>query len=125
MKEIPNQLQCAYCIRNKRYGGECIVKNNPIAGCLIFRADERGCIRNADFKLPFPLYHEIPPLKTWSDDWQIGGIDTEVKINWINHLDWDTKRGILIVYCNCDYFVNEYHDDYKTPKEKPNLKIIK
>ncbi|MDT8718316.1 hypothetical protein IAI10_16740 [Clostridium sp. 19966] len=124
LNEIPLQLQCAYCIRNSNHGGECRETRN-IPGCLIFKVDERGCIRNADLMLPFPLYYDIPPLKTWSDDWQIKGVNTEVKINWINNLQWDTKRGVLIVYCNCDYFVNEYHENYVEQREKPILKVIK
>lgn len=126
MKEIPVQLQCAYCIRNNNHGGECIGKSAyDLSGCLIFKADEKGCIRNRDFKIRIALYQEFPLLDTWCDYWTLNGVDTLIRVKKIYGLEWDPKAGELIVQCNCDYYINEYHDDYKEPKQKPNLKIVK
>lgn len=127
MKPIPNRLECAYCIRNNSHGGECSSQRSPYdeKGCLIFKPDERGCIRNDDIKIPVPLYHDFPLLNTWCNDWQYKGVDTEIKINRIYGLRWNGKKGLLIVYCNCDYFVNEYHENYEETKDKPILKLIK
>lgn len=127
MKEIPNRLQCAYCLRNRTHGGECSSQQSPYGerGCLIFKPDERGCIRNADLRIELPLYHDFPLLNTWCDYWEYRGVDTEIKINRIYGFKWDSKRGYLIVSCNCDYFVNEYHENYEEPKEKPYLRIVK
>lgn len=127
MKEIPSQLQCAYCMRNGSHGGECTSKRScyDISGCLIFKADEKGCIRNRDFKISIPLYHDFPFLNTWCDDWQINGVDTKLKVTRIHGFKWDTKTGELIVHCNCDYYINEYHDNYIEPKDKSIFKIIK
>jgi hypothetical protein len=127
MKEIPNKLQCAYCIRNRTHGGECTTQK-PVCdekGCLIFKPDERGCIRNTDLKIKIPLYHDFPLLNTWCDYWTIRGVDTEVKVNRIYGISWDNKKGNLVVHCNCDYFINEYHDDYKESDDKSILKIVK
>lgn len=127
IKDIPNRLQCAYCIRNRSHGGECYAQKtiNDEKGCLVFKPDPKGCIRDSDFKISVPLYYEFKPLNTWWDDWEVNGVDTEIRINRITGLTWDTKQGNLIIYCNCDYYVNEYQDDYVKPGEKPNLKIVK
>ena len=127
MKKVPNRLECAYCIRHYTHGGECEGKKNinDESGCLIFKADERGCIRNRDFKVPVPLYGEFPVLNSWCDNYQINEVDTELRIKRIYGLNWDTRRGMLIVYCNCDYFINEFHDNYVEPKNKTILKVIK
>ncbi|MBX4259773.1 hypothetical protein KTC96_24925 (plasmid) [Clostridium estertheticum] len=127
MQEIPKQLQCAYCIRNSNHGGECSYQKSTYdeSGCLIFKVDERGCIRNTDFKLPFILYQEIPPLREWCDTWQLNEVSTEIRINRIHGLTWDSKAGNLIVHCSCDYFINEYHEDYVKPTKKPVLTVIK
>ena len=126
MKEIPNRLQCSYCIRNRTHGGECSSQRSSYdeKGCLVFKVDEKGCIRNGDLKIPIPLYHDVPVLNIWCDDWQYKGVETEIRINRINCLRWNTKQGTLIIYCNCDYYVNEYHEDYVEKIEKPNLRII-
>ena len=56
-KDLPNRLECAYCKRNHKHGGECLGKdiNRNETGCLFFIMDERGCIRNLteDFKQEF------------------------------------------------------------------------
>lgn len=127
MKEIPNRLQCAYCIRNRTHGGECNAKEYTTdeKGCLVFRLDPRGCIRNHEGKLPFPLYSDIPLLNIWQIGWQYNGISTEIRITYIKGLSWDTKSGNLYVHCKYDYFVNEYHDDYVEPREKTYLRLVK
>ena len=127
MKEIPNRLQCAYCIRNKTHGGECTSQNSTYdeKSCLVFKPNPKGCIRSGDGRIPFPLYKEIPLLNTWQTGWQFNEIDTEIRIAYIKGLSWDTKKGNLIIYCRYDYYVNEYHDDYEEFIGKPNLKIIK
>ncbi len=125
IKEIPNRLECAYCIRNSSHGGECRSPRNSDAGCLAFKPDPKGCIREIDLKIPIPLYHDIPPLGEWCDYWTINGKETEVRIDRIRALKWNTKSGYLIIHCRCDYYVNEYADDYIEPKEKPKLRLIK
>ncbi|OEH86233.1 hypothetical protein BHU72_11905 [Desulfuribacillus stibiiarsenatis] len=124
-ENIPSQLQCVYCKRNHTHGGECHKPKNDIKGCLIFLPDERGCIRSKDTRLTFPIFHKIPPLRTWDSDWEIGGIDTKIRINRIHGFDWDVPKGKLIVYCNIDYFINEYHPEFKHPTSKPTLTLIK
>ena len=129
MDKIPNRLECAYCIRHVRHGGECAGKeyNNDTEGCLIFKFDEMGCIKNRDFKLQIALYKEIPYVDMWDDGWQINGIDTKIKIKKIYGITWDNKSGYLILFCNLDYYVNEFSDEYKNKDKdkKPVLKIIK
>lgn len=125
MSNIPARFECAYCTRYKLHGGECFGKeSNKDSGCLFFRMDNRGCIRNRDLKLSVPIYHEIPKVGVWNDDWKLNEVDTEIKINKINALDWDPRRGNIIIFCNIDYFINEFHEDYKE-NQKSNLKIIK
>lgn len=127
MKEVPNRLQCSYCIRNQSHGGECRGQDSPsdIKGCLVFEIDPRGCIRNSDFKIAIAIYQEFPLLNTWDSRWQVHDVDSEVRVRKIYGITWNTKAGKLIVHCNCDYFVNEYHDDYAGTEEKTVLKIIK
>lgn len=127
MKEIPTQLQCAYCKRNNTHGGECTeVKSyyDPYT-CLFFTADERGCIRNTDLKVPIELYSNIPLIGEWNSNYVLNGTDTEIRINKIYGLSWDKKAGILLIHSNCDYYINEYHEDYKEPSKKPVLKVVK
>lgn len=127
MKEVPNRLQCAYCTRIFSKGGECQGKKstNDIEGCLVFKADEKGCIRNDDLRLPIPLYGEIPMLNVWNDNYTLRGVETEIRIKRIHGLSWNTKRGLLYVHCNCDYYENEYSKNYEEPKDKTKLKVIK
>jgi hypothetical protein len=127
MKEVPTKLQCAYCIRNSKHGGECRAERSPYdqSSCLIFKADERGCIRNKDLKIPVALYNEVPIIDKWCNNYEFNGVETELRIRKIYHLSWDKQSGYLYIHCNCDYFVNEYHENYVEPKNKPDLKIIK
>lgn len=127
MKQIPIRLECAYCLRNSSHGGECSGKpsHNDEKGCLVFKVDTRGCIRSGCFSIGFPLYYEFLPLKTWWKNWQINNVETEIKINKIHGLNWDTKKGELIVHCDLEYFVNEYHEEYIEPVKKSHLKLIK
>lgn len=64
-KDLPNRLECSYCKRSHRHGGECPEKdvNKNETGCLFFQMDEKGCIRNADQNIPFSLYSIIPPSR--------------------------------------------------------------
>lgn len=127
MKEIPTRLQCAYCLRNHQHGGECYSQKFNDTGCLAFSLDPKGCIRETDLKITVPLYREIPVINTWSDGWEIHGVETEVNITTIRNLKWDTKRGNLIIYCRCAYYINEYHENYisKDDDNKPKLRIVK
>lgn len=124
MKHVPNWLECSYCIRSHMHGGECNCKVNN-QGCMIFKPDARGCIRNKDFKIAFSIYQEIPLLNVWQDGWTVNDIPTEIKIVHIYGLTWNKTDSCLIVHCNCNYFVNEYSNDYVEAAEKPKLTIIK
>ncbi len=125
MTKIPNKLECAYCIRAFSHGGECRDNKFNDQGCLAFKLDPRGCIRQGDYRITMPLYHKFPQLRVWNKDWQVYGVDTEIRINEIYGIDWDTREGRLIVSCRCDYFINEYHEDYKVEDSAPRLKLIK
>lgn len=125
MEKIPAMLECSYCLRSRSHGGECRSDGDRRNGCLAFKLDPRGCIRSGNFKIPFKLYGEIPPLKTWCKGWLINEVSTEIKITNIYALKWDTKKGYLNIYCEVYYFINEYHEDYVEPKEKPDLIIVK
>ncbi len=126
MKDIPNRLECAYCIRNYSHGGECRKDDYSDKGCLAFKADPRGCIRKTNLVLPVPLYMDVPAIDEWTGDrWDINGMNTEVCITHIRKLSWDTKRGYLNIHCRCSYYINEYSEDYVEKKEKPKLKLIK
>jgi hypothetical protein len=125
MKEIPSRLQCAYCLRNHTHGGECYHQKFSDTGCLAFSLDEKGCIREQDIKITVPLYRDIPQINVWNDGWEMNGVETKVKISRIQNLNWDIKKGNLIIYCNCIYYVNEFHESYKDGDNKPKLRIIK
>ena len=127
MKDIPARLQCGYCERNFRHGGECQRPSiqGSEGGCLAFRLDPKGCIRQKDFILSFPLFYDIPLLKMWDDNWTINGMSTEMCIERIYGIKWDTKKGQLILYCECKYYINEFRDNYVEPKEKPKLRRVK
>lgn len=125
MFNIPARFECVYCTRYRSHGGECFGKeNNKDSGCLFFRMDNRGCIRSKDLKLNIPIYSEIPKVGVWNDDWELNGVDTEIKINKIHALDWDTRKGNIIIFSNIDYFINEFHQNYNE-NQKPKLKVIK
>jgi len=127
MDSIPGRLQCAYCQRNDSHGGECTKPMNKPSdgGCLVFLLDQKGCIRNTDMDISVPLYYKVFPLKTWWDEWTINGADTKIRINRINGIGWDSKKGHLLIYCNCDYYVNEYDEKKQADIGKPKLKLIK
>jgi len=126
-KDLPNRLECAYCKRCHKHGGECQGKssNRNEDGCLYFTMDEKGCIRNTDSSIPFSLYSEIPPLGMWKDGWVLYNQDTEIRITKIYGLSWNERKGYLYVKCNFDYYVNEFCEEYKKESNKPNLKVIK
>lgn len=126
MGNIPNRLECSYCIRHYKHGGECEGKKSIYdeTGCLIFKLDSRGCIRNKDVKLQIPLYREIPIINCWNSEWEINGSNTEIRIKEIYGLSWEKEKGYLNIHCNCDYFINEYDNNYRLEK-KTVLKIIK
>ncbi|AJG98842.2 hypothetical protein LF65_02256 [Clostridium beijerinckii] len=127
-KDLPNRLECAYCKRSNRHGGECRGKdiNRNEAGCLYFTMDEKGCIRNSDITIPFNLFSEIPPLGMWETDrWTLYDVDTDIRINKIYGMNWNKERGLLNVKCNADYYINEFKNEYKKEANKPILKVIK
>jgi len=127
-KDLPNRLECAYCKRNYSHGGECNGKgiNKNEEGCLFFQCDERGCIRRADIKFPIEIYDNIPPVGTWEHDrWGLYGEDTSIKIHSIKGLNWDKKRGLLFIYADCSYYVNEFSESYIEEESKPKLRVIK
>lgn len=125
MKEIPTRLQCAYCLRNNTHGGECYHQKFNDTGCLAFLLDPKGCIREADIKITVPLYREIPLINSWNNGWEMNGVETEVRVKTIRNLQWDNKKGNIIMYCRCEYYVNEYHENYKDSQSKPKLRIVK
>jgi len=121
---IPNRLECAYCIRNYTHGGECQKPKYNDTGCLAFKADPKGCIREDDLKIEVPIYFNFPPLGVWGDSWTMNEVDTEIKIKYVKGISWNKRRGTLVLHCRCEYYVNEYHEDYKQPKKKPVLKLV-
>jgi len=124
MKPIPNVLECHYCERNRTHGGSCFGKQGmPEKGCLGFKADERGCIRNKDARLIFPLYSELPKLNVWNNDFLVNGKDYEMRITKIYGIEWGARKGNLIVRCTIDYFVNDFADDYMPGKDKGEVKL--
>lgn len=126
IKKIPDCLECSYCSRNREHGGECRADRKSPLGCLAFKVDPRGCIRTMDTKIQFMLYEEIPLVGTWiKERYSIYGVSTDVKIIEIYGLKWNSKKGTLIVICRCEYYINEYHEDYKEPEERPKLVLIK
>lgn len=120
MSEIPNKLQCAYCKRSRRHGGECSEKRDmhEESCCLIFLEDPKGCIRNQTGKIPFVLYQDIPAIGVWSTGWKLYDNDTEIKINRILGLSWNATSGLLYVHADFDYYVNEFNEKYKEAIEK-------
>lgn len=126
-KDLPNRLECAYCRRNHKHGGECLGKstNRNEDGCLYFNMDEKGCIRNADADISFDLFSEVPPLGMWKDEWMVYNQDTQIRINKIYGLSWNERKGLLYVKCNFDYYINEFSEEYKKEISKLNLKVIK
>lgn len=119
MSDIPSNLQCEYCKRNRRHGGECISRNE---GCLYFLEDSRGCIRETDLTIPFKLYEDIPPIGFWEDRWTLYDNETEIRINKILGITWDKEKGYLLVKASCSYYINEFSDGYKS---RTNLKLIR
>lgn len=117
-------LECAYCKRSYRHGGECGTKDKN-QGCLYFQLDEKGCIRRADLKIPFRLYQDIPHVNMWDDGWELYGNSTEIKIIKIYGLNWDKAKGLLYVGADCEYYINEFCDGFIKDKNKPKLKLIK
>lgn len=120
MSDIPTKLECAYCIRNYHHGGECDGKKNNEQGCLIFKRDPKGCIRREDFKIPFRLYDDIPPLNFWDSKWVLYDKETSIK-----RLSWGKDTGTLYVHADCSYYVDEFSDGYEKEQNKPKLKLIK
>lgn len=125
IKDIPVKLQCAYCERNYSHGGECKNPKYLENGCLVFKPDPKGCIRTSDMSISIPLYFDFPPLNTWCDYWTMKGVDTEISVTKIHGIKWDAKKGLLILRVTCDYYINEFHDDYIETANKPNLKVVK
>lgn len=128
MNDIPVRLECVYCIRNFRHGGECRGKtDSPAQGCLAFKPDPRGCIRSMSITLQLPIYHDFPLLGVWNDEFHMGDKETEFRITHIHGIRWDKQKGYLGVVCDIDYYINEFEDDYEQPKEekKPVLRLVK
>nr|WP_207716553.1 hypothetical protein [Clostridium beijerinckii] len=126
-KDLPNRLECAYCKRSYRHGGECNGKsiNRNEDGCLYFSMDPKGCIRNSDLDVPLNLYEDFPPLGKWEDRWTLYDNETLIRFNKIYGLSWNKAKGKLYVKANCDYYVNEFIECYKKKMNKPDLKVVK
>lgn len=131
MKNVPNRLECAYCTRNRNKGGECSTRTystkeySDLQGCLAFKADKRGCIRTKDFRVLIPMYQEFPFVDSWTTDFLVDDNSNPVKINKIYGITWDSRGGNIAVHCNCDFFVNEYANDYKDENKEPMLRLVK
>jgi hypothetical protein len=98
---IPEQLECEYCERNKTHGGECqIVKKETPDGCVAFKEDERGCIKQSSAWLSIPLYHNMPPVGIWMEN-RYDGFE-HLRITQIKGIDWDQDN--LKLACEFDYF---------------------
>lgn len=124
MSDIPARLECSYCIRHQSHGGECYMNiSSKGGGCLAFKQDPKGCIRNTTKRLKFPLYRTIPRINEWESNWQVNGVDSAIRIKKIRGIDWDVKQGMIEIIVDIDYYVNEYSEDYKT-YSKPDLKIV-
>lgn len=127
-KDFPNRLECAYCPRYYIKGGECNGKdiNRNEEGCLFFKYDKRGCIRRKDIKIPIEIYEDIPPIAIWEHDrWTLFGKETSIKIHSIKGLNWDKRRGLLFIYADCSYYVDEFSESYIEEESKPKLRVIK
>lgn len=125
-KDLPNRLECPYCERYMIKGGECKGKGTrDEIGCLFFKMDKRGCIRKTDLKLPIKLFENISPIGMWDDRWTLHDTDTEIKIIKIYHMTWDKQSGYLYIHATCEYYINEFNQEYKENLNKPSLKIIK
>jgi len=125
VQEIPARLECAYCIRNQCHGGECKKQHHfdyNEKNCLVFKMDPRGCIREGNTTISIPLYENIPPLNVWSDDWVLCDVETAIRILEIKALNWNAKKGCLVIHCRFEYYINEYHPDYS---KKAMLKLVK
>jgi hypothetical protein len=129
MEKVPVMLECAYCIRSRSHGGECTNDRNRNNGCLAFKLDPRGCIRDATGRLSFPLFYDIPPENVWDDNWTVHGKDSQIRIDHIYAIKWDKTKGYLIIHCRYSYFINEFDEEVKKNKDrsemKAKLKVIK
>ncbi|WP_417203737.1 hypothetical protein [Acetoanaerobium sticklandii] len=123
MKHIPNKLECSYCARNLTHGGECKSPAYSDRGCMAFKMDERGCIKKCNGRIEFPINYTIPMVGEWRNDFENRGIDTSIKINRIIGIDWNSRKGTIIIICEFEYFENEFHENFV--KKKPALKIVK
>lgn len=126
-KDLPNRLECSYCKRLCTHGGACSGKSrSDETGCLYFLMDERGYLKREDLRLPYPLYSEIPPINTWiNDQWTLYGQDTSIKMIKIKGLTWDSQGGYLIVWADCEFFINDLCKEYKEALSKPKFKVLK
>lgn len=118
---IPNKLECAYCKRNFTHGGECQSPMNSDRGCLAFKLDPQGCIRRGHSRISIPVFSSIPAIGEWNDNYQLSGMDTRIKIVKIIGLEWNQRKGTLIVICEFDYYINEYSENYRKPTK---LKLV-
>jgi hypothetical protein len=84
-----------------------------------------GCIKTTTTRVVLPLYHEIPKIGLWNDDFNWRGKDTRVRFEKILNVSWDSKKGKINFDVEISYFENDFADDYEEPKEISKLKLIK
>lgn len=124
MKDIPAHLECAYCERNYNVGGECR-SNERLKGCLAFKLNPLGCIKNMQTCLGVPLYYDVPAIGIWNEEWTINGLATKFKINEYLGIKWNSKKGLLRLFVRISYFENEFAEDFLKKNVAPELKLIK
>jgi len=125
--DIPTNLQCSYCIRNQRVGGECR-ETFKRESCLAFKRNSLGAIRNKKGELRFLVSYDIPPIGVWDTNFELANkFDTEIRINKIFRVKY--SEGEIILQCDYDYMMDDFNEDIKSEKQaiksRSNLILIK
>lgn len=111
--------QCALCKKHCRHGGKCYGVT-MYDSCLLYEEDERGYVEySIGDKLEIPIGYQIPPLDTFENDWEYKG--NPIKIDKLQPLEWDMRRGLLI--CKINAYV--FEKVKKEEDEKMETKILK
>jgi len=124
---IPTNLQCGYCIRNRTSGGECRETFKRDA-CLAFKRNPLGAIRTNKGELRFPVNYNIPPIGIWDENRELlGRFDTKVRITKIIKVKFED--GELVLHCEFDYYMDDFNEEIKEEmeavKNRKNLVLIK